>query len=119
MALQLAYFQNEQGCEPVREWLQELDKNIRLEFGSTLQMIQNNWPASNKKPWVDSLGNGLSEVRIKVDRNQYRILFCILDSTMILLHGFMKKPQKTPKTDLTLARKRHQSMLRIKKENKS
>lgn len=42
MALQLAYFQNEQGREPVREWLQELNKNIRLEFGSTLQMIQNN-----------------------------------------------------------------------------
>jgi phage-related protein len=31
------------------------------------------------------------------------VLFCIMRSEMLLLHGFIKKTRKTPKSDLTLA----------------
>jgi phage-related protein len=34
------------------------------------------------------------------------VLFCIIDNEMVLLHGFVKKTQKPPPADLTLARKR-------------
>jgi phage-related protein len=43
------------------------------------------------KPLVDGLGGGLFEVRTKLENVQYRVLFCIKDSTMVLLHGFVKK----------------------------
>ncbi len=39
---------------------------------------------------VDGLGGGLYEVRAKVPNLQYRVLFCIKGSAMVLLHGFMK-----------------------------
>jgi phage-related protein len=32
--------------------------------------------------------------------------FCLDGATMVLLHGFQKKTQKTPKADLGLARRR-------------
>jgi phage-related protein len=35
-----------------------------------------------------------------------RILFCLHSGQMILLHGFIKKTQKTPDSDLDLAMKR-------------
>jgi phage-related protein len=35
-----------------------------------------------------------------------RVLFCAHEAEMILLHGFIKKTQKTPKADLDLAMKR-------------
>ncbi len=35
-----------------------------------------------------------------------RVLFGIADGGMVLLHGFIKKTQVTPKADLDLARKR-------------
>jgi phage-related protein len=34
------------------------------------------------------------------------VLFGIEDGRMVLLHGFIKKSQKTPKDDLEIARKR-------------
>jgi phage-related protein len=35
-----------------------------------------------------------------------RVIFCIANSQMVLLHGFIKKTQKTPQADLELALKR-------------
>jgi phage-related protein len=35
-----------------------------------------------------------------------RVLFCPAEGQMVLLHGFMKKTQKTPAADLNLAVKR-------------
>ena len=35
-----------------------------------------------------------------------RVLFCVAEGQMILLHGFIKKSQKTPGPDLELALKR-------------
>ena len=39
-----------------------------------------------------------------------RVLFCAHDGAMILLHGFIKKSQKTPVQDLKLADKRMRGM---------
>jgi len=49
----------------------------------------------------------LWEVRSKLPQGRIaRILFFIHGSKMILLHGFIKKTQKTPESDLNLAIKR-------------
>jgi phage-related protein len=39
-----------------------------------------------------------------------RVLFCIEGRRMVLLHGFIKKTQKTPQSDLNLALKRKQEI---------
>ena len=92
-------------------WLRSLDKEVRLEIGSDLKTIQEDWPASNRKPLVDSFGAGLYELRTKVERNQYRVLFCIHESMIVLLHGFMKKTQKTSPADIALARTRQREIV--------
>jgi phage-related protein len=46
------------------------------------------------------------EVRTSLEGNIYRVLFCLAGATMVLLHGFQKKSQKTPKAEVTLARRR-------------
>ena len=58
-------------------------------------------------PLCRSLGNGLSELRSTLASHRIaRILLTFFEGTLILLHGFIKKDQKTPKDDLALARKR-------------
>jgi phage-related protein len=53
----------------------------------------------------------LWEVRSTLERNRIaRVIFCIDDGCMILLHGFIKKTQKTPRADLELATKRKQEV---------
>jgi phage-related protein len=47
---------------------------------------------------------GMYEVRSNLPSNRIpRIIFCIHDRRMVLLHGFIKKNQKTPLRDLDLA----------------
>lgn len=63
-------------------------------------------------PLVDHLGGDIWEVRIKLDRRIARVLFATEGRTMILLHGFIKKEQKTPKPDLDLAKDRLKQLRR-------
>jgi phage-related protein len=58
-------------------------------------------------PLVGSLGRELWEVRSRLPRGRIaRVLFCVEQGRMVLLHGFIKKTQKTPRHDLDLALKR-------------
>lgn len=57
-------------------------------------------------PLVDRLESDIREVRIQLDNRIARVLFVIDKHTMILLHGFIKKSQKTPKPEFDLAKQR-------------
>jgi len=64
-------------------------------------------------PLCRPLGRGLWEIRSSLDRNRIaRVIFCIADGRMILLHGFIKKTQQTPKADLDVARYRQNEVER-------
>lgn len=77
-------------------------------MGPIFQQAQWRWPLG--KPLVDGFGQGLFEVRTSLDGNIYRVLFCLDGSTMVLLHAFTKKAQKTPKPDIDIARKRQKEV---------
>ena len=55
---------------------------------------------------TSQIDTGLWEVRIDLDDTIARILFTIVGSDMILLHGFIKKSQKTPASDMATAKQR-------------
>ena len=58
-------------------------------------------------PVCRSLGGGLWEVRSDITQGRIsRVLFCIHEGRMVMLHGFIKKTQKTPQADRDLALKR-------------
>ena len=54
--------------------------------------------------------NGLEEIRCNVSNGIARVIFNIVDNTMILLHAFIKKTQKTPQKDLDVAIKRYKEL---------
>jgi phage-related protein len=102
--LDAVFFKAEGGAEPVRDWLRSLAKRDRRIIGEDILKVQYCWPIG--KPLVGSLGNGLWEVRSRLENSIARVIFMIDGSTMVLLHGFIKKTQKTPKHELDLAIKR-------------
>lgn len=83
-----------------------IERDARTTIGRDLKDVQLRWPVS--RPLVGALGKGLYEVRSTCNKVEYRVLFCIVDSTIVVLHGFKKKTQRTPQSDLNLARKRQQ-----------
>jgi phage-related protein len=53
------------------------------------------------------MGEGLWEVRSGLPRSRVaRVLFSVHQGRILILHGFIKKTQKTPDEDLALARRR-------------
>lgn len=62
------------------------------------------FPGRLECPWCDRFGHELWEVRSKLPRG--RITRGIEQGSMVLLHGFMKKSQKTPQQEIDLALKR-------------
>jgi len=62
-------------------------------------------------PLCRSLGGGLWEVRSRLpSRRVARILFCLHEGRIGIVHAFIKKSQKTPHDDLELARIRMKEM---------
>jgi phage-related protein len=107
--LKVVFFKTDTGNEPVREWLKELSKDDCKVIGTDILTVQYAWPVG--KPLVDNLGDGLREVRSRLDNRIARTLFAMVDQEIVLLHGFIKKQQKTPQDELELAKKRKKQYL--------
>lgn len=104
MRLEVVFYRTTAGREPVREWLQGLPRADRRRIGIDLKTVQFGWPLG--MPLVRKLEPGIWEVRSSLDRRIARVLFTTAGDKMILLHGFIKKAQKTPTGDIELARSR-------------
>gem|GEM_PF-166230 len=104
MSLEVVFFRTESGNEPVREWLQGLSKQDKKSIGGDIKTVQYGWPIG--MPVVRKMDPGLWEIRCRLDQRIARILFTVKGERMILLHGFIKKSQKTPQADLQLAKDR-------------
>lgn len=100
--------EEQSGNEPVKEWLSEMDKESRKIIGRDIRIVQLRWPLG--MPLVRSLGSGLWEIRSHIPRGISRVLFKMIEGEIVLLHGFIKKTQKTPSEDLKLAKNRAKLM---------
>jgi phage-related protein len=78
---------------------------VSQTVGKDIQKVEFGWPIG--RPHCAPLGRGLWEVRSDLDSSRIaRVIFWMGDGHMILLHGFIKKTQKTPQQDIDLALKR-------------
>jgi phage-related protein len=57
------------------------------------------------------MGAGLYEVRTALPTKRIaRVMVTVFEDRLVALHGFIKKSQSTPITDLTLTRKRQKDL---------
>ena len=109
--LPAAFFQLPSGKEPVREWLLNLDSKDKKLIGDDIRTAEFGWPIG--MPICKKIRGrvGLWEVRTNLASDRIsRVFFCVFDNKMVLLHGVIKKSQKTPKQVLDLAEKRMKSL---------
>jgi phage-related protein len=105
-----AFYRTSGGAEPVLEWLRGLPAEDRRAIGIDLATVQFGWPIG--MPLCRPLGDGLWEVRSRLpSRRIARLVFFVHDGRIGVVHGFIKKTQKTPAADLDLARRRMKEML--------
>ena len=112
--LVVSFFLTKSGKEPIRDWLRSLEKDERKIIGEDVKLVQFRWPLG--MPLVRKMEANLWEVRSKFTTgNISRVFFTVKGSQMILLHGFIKKSQKTPQKEINLARRRMSQWLNEEK----
>lgn len=83
-----------------------LKPEVQRKFNWTLQLIATVERIPEKYFRHITGSAGIYEIRVKVGSNIYRV-FCFFDKgqLVILVNGFQKKTQKTPKNEIALAEK--------------
>ena len=98
------FYRTKAGNEPVRLWLKSLDRADRKTLGEDVKTVQYGWPLG--MPLIRKIGPELWEVRSHSTQGIARTVLTVNEGAMVLLHGFVKKTQKTPPPELRTARKR-------------
>ncbi|MCT7908600.1 type II toxin-antitoxin system RelE/ParE family toxin [Arcobacter lacus] len=100
------FYETSSGNKPVREWLLSLDKEDKKTIGNDIKTVEYVFPIG--MPVCRKLvGTKLYEVRSNISNQRIaRVIFVIIDEYMILLNGFIKKEQKTPKNEIDIALQR-------------
>lgn len=111
--LQAVFFVTGSGKRPVREWLMELEPQDRKSIGEDIATLEFCWPVGMPKCSAMSGIKGLYEIRSNISSGRIvRVFFVLIGSQMVLLHGFVKKTQKTPDKDVKLATSRMKEVQR-------
>lgn len=101
------FYQTPSGRPVIQEWLRSFDKPDRAILGYDLKRIQIGFPMG--LPLCRSLGGGLWEVRSSLGGNREGRMIFFHDAAheaLVVVHGFIKKSQKTPKADIDIAFRR-------------
>lgn len=103
------FYRSAGGSEPAREWLRALPVEDRRVVGRDIATVEFGWPVG--MPVCRPLSGGVWEVRSSLPSGRIaRVLHCMQEGRMVLLHALVKKTQKTPPGDLALARTRKQEV---------
>ena len=107
---EVVFFATPSGSEPVLEWLRELGKDEKAVIGADLRTVQLGFPLG--MPVCRPLGDGLFEVRSSLPtRKEARLIFFQAGNDLVIVAGFIKKTQATPKIEIDRSRNRKKDYL--------
>jgi len=99
----IEYYVAESGTVPVQEFLLGLDNKTRIRFFNSFMMLKER-NIEAREPLVKHIEGKIWELREESNTNIYRIFYAfVTGKRIVLLHGFQKKMQKTPRREIILA----------------
>jgi phage-related protein len=103
----------------LKNWILGLPDDINAKLIRILDLMVENEPHNVREPYVKSIKGHkkLFEIRAKGKDGIARVFyFTIADKQIVLLHGFIKKSQATPKKEIDTAVARMKEILEAHKE---
>jgi phage-related protein len=93
--------------EAVDAELEALDPMFKAKFLHIAEMLESLGPRQVGVPYVKHLEDRLWEIRMKAQPGIARAIYVSMQGRRIMvLHAFVKKTQKTPRSALVIARQR-------------
>jgi phage-related protein len=106
------------GTKPAETFIESLPPKMMAKVLRAVHMLRING-SELREPYSKHLDDGIFEIRAKVGSDISRVLyFFMVGKKAILTHGFIKKTQKTPPSEISLAKKyRAEYLSRKEKDN--
>lgn len=103
--IEIEFYNTIDGRCPVEEYLDSLNPKLLAKTIRTIDLLENNG-TSLRAPYSKLIGNGMFELRTKQGSDITRIMyFFFIGNKAVLTNGFTKKTQRTPKSEIELAKK--------------
>lgn len=92
--------------EEVRLEIESFPVGIRASYIRLTELLEE-FGLNLRMPYSRAMGGGLFELRPRGREGIARVFYCTkVGMTIVILHSFLKKTNRTPKKDLDLARRR-------------
>jgi phage-related protein len=92
--------------------LDGLPVDMRARFVRIAELLETFGPLQVREPYVKSLGNKLFEIRMKGKEGIARAIYVAAsERRLVVLHAFVKKTAKTPRSAIRLALDRAREVL--------
>lgn len=102
---EIIFYTTEKGENPVEDFLDSLDTKMRAKMLMSIRIVRENGYQA-RMPYSEELQDGIFELRAKVGSDISRVLyFFMVGRKIILTNGFIKKTQKTPKSEIEKAKR--------------
>ena len=100
------FYKEDDGIKPVGIFIKSLSVKMKAKVVADLHLLEE-YGNMTREPLSRHLDDGIFEVRSKVGSDIVRILYFFDgDRIIIATNGFVKKQQKTPKSEIELAKRR-------------
>ena len=105
MKFEVDFYTLPNGHNPAKEFMLSQNEKMKAKLFSLVDILEENG-VQLREPYSSPLGDGIFELRAKVGSDISRVLyFFYYEGRIILTNGFVKKTQKTPKSEIQLAKK--------------
>ena len=113
MSWNIEFYETEGGGIPVRKFLDSLSMKHKAKSQLVIDLLSE-YGHLLKEPFTKHIsGTKLKELRIQASPNIYRIFyFAHIDKKFVLLHGFTKKTEQTPRKEIRIAENRMNEYIR-------
>jgi len=99
--------------ERLENWLNDIPKDIKARIINIVDLLIEHGPQNVREPYVKHIRGKLFEIRAKGEDGIARVFyFTLTGQRIVLLHGFIKKTQKTPKREFETAVGRMKEILK-------
>jgi len=112
----VTFYDKADGTKPAKDFLLELPQKMRVKLHYVIDMLETRG-SSLREPYSKHLNDGIFELRAQVGSDISRVLyFFMVGQKVVLTHGFIKKTQKTPPSEIDRA-KQYRNEYLSRKEN--
>lgn len=106
MSWEIEFYRDKSGEEPLSEFLNDLPLKTRVKVVRFIDLLSEQGVLL-KEPYTRQIKGKLRELRVKDHLGHIRVLyFTFTGRRFVLLHGFLKKTDKTPVREIDTAEKR-------------